>query len=190
MAELFAEIILETPRLALRRWKPSDLALWDEHLNTPEVKAFLGGVQTSEELAERFAKVEQAWDRDGFSFLAVERREDRVFLGTCGIARIETACAPDDVRGAIQIGWQFRADSWGQGYATEAAEAVLDMAFGQLDLPVVIAQTSEDNRGSWRVMEKLGMTRRAELDYDDPDYPPANNPTMVWSIGRREWASR
>ena len=48
-------------------------------------------------------------------------------------------------------------------------------------------QTSERNVASWRVMQKLGMRRLAELDYEDPDYPPEDNPTMVWGITREEW---
>ncbi len=69
--------------------------------------------------------------RRGFSFLAVVLRPCGTFLGTCGLARIEADCAPDALRGAIQIGWQLRADHWGQGYALEAARAVIDMAFAR-----------------------------------------------------------
>jgi hypothetical protein len=36
-------------------------------------------------------------------------------------------------------------------------------------------------------MERLNMTRLAELDYDDPEYPPEDNPTMVWGLRRETW---
>ncbi|OYW47169.1 MAG: hypothetical protein B7Z33_02115 [Sphingomonadales bacterium 12-68-11] len=185
-----AEVIVETARLVLRRWRDHDFAPWLEHLNTPQVKAFLGGVQPLETMAERFAKLERAWDVAGYSFLAVERCEDRAFLGACGIGRIETASAPDGLRGEVEIGWQLRADCWGQGYATEAARAVLAMAFERFAFPTVFAQTSENNRASWRVMERLGMARRADLDYPDPDYPPQDNPTMVYALPRADWEAR
>nr|WP_166177761.1 GNAT family N-acetyltransferase [Altererythrobacter segetis] len=182
-----AEVILTTPRLNLRLWEERDLDNWLTHLNTPEVKAYLGGIETPDKVAEKFAKLNRDWHEDGYSFLAVEMREDAMFLGTCGIAAIATECAPDGLKGGIQVGWQLRADRWGHGYATEAAAAVVAMAFDRFDRPTLYAQTSERNRGSWRVMERLGMQRRSELDYDDPDYPDEDNPTMVWSITREAW---
>lgn len=181
------KILAETERLVLRHWRKADLDQWLAHLNTSEVRRHLGGVETAEKVAEKFARLERAWAKDGFSFLAVDRREDGKFLGTCGIARIETASAPDELNGAIQIGWQLRADCWGQGFATEAAKVVLAMAFGEFGLTAVYAQTSDKNIASWRVMERLKMTRRADLDYDDPDYLPEENPTMVYAITREEW---
>ena len=181
--------VIATSRLHLRRWREDDLQPWLEHLNTPQVKHYLGGVQPVEQAAERFALMRDEWDRTGYSFLAVELRADGRFLGTCGLARIETASAPPELAGAIQIGWQLRADAWGHGFATEAARAMLGYAFGRLGVALVFAQTSERNGPSWQVMQRLGMGRRAELDYDDPDYPPEDNPTMVWSIAREQWES-
>lgn len=181
-----AEILFQTDRLILRRWRLEDEALWLEHINTPQVKQYLGGTQPPERIAERFAKMIRAWDEDGFSFLALERRDDGTFLGTCGLAWIGEEAPPDELRGAIQIGWQLRADAWGQGYASEAARALLNHALVTLGTDCLYAQTSERNRASWRVMQKLGMRRRAELDYIDPAYPPEDNPTMVWSITREE----
>jgi RimJ/RimL family protein N-acetyltransferase len=181
------EFRLETGRLVLRRWRDGDLDLWLEHLNTAEVKALLCGVQAPEAVAERFAKMEQSWARDGFSFLAVDLRENGLFLGTAGIGRITNEGVPAGLRDAIQIGWQLRADCWGQGYATEAARAVLAWAFGSLELRVIYGQTSESNPASWRIMEKLGMERLPALDYDAPDYPPEDNPTKLYGLTREAW---
>jgi RimJ/RimL family protein N-acetyltransferase len=181
------DTVIATSRLLLRRWRGDDLQPWLEHLNTPQVKQYLGGMQAVEQAAERFALMRGEWDRTGYSFLAVELREDGRFLGTCGLAGVETAGAPVEMAGAIQIGWQLRADAWGNGFATEAARAMLGYAFAQLEPGMVFAQTSERNGPSWQVMKRLGMARRAELDYDDPDYPPEDNPTMVWSITREQW---
>ena len=64
------------------------------------------------------------------------------------------------------------------------------MAFARLDLPRVYAQTSQRNTASWRLMERLGMARRADLDYPDPDYPPDDNPTMVYELEAAAWRSR
>ena len=114
-------------------------------------------------------------------------KADSALIGKGGLVRIETEIAPDALRDQVQIGWSLRADHWGHGYATEAARAFLALGFERFELPVIYAQTSERNRGSWRVMERLGMARLAELDYDDPDYPPEDNPTMVWGLRREVW---
>lgn len=182
-----ADTVLETERLVLRRWRESDLELWLAHLNTPQVRVHLGGPDPPEKVAEKFDRLQRAWDENGFSSLAVERRADRCFLGSCGLASIATEGAPLALRDSIQVGWQFRADCWGQGYATEAARAVLGMAFERFDLPAVYAQTSPPNHRSWRVIVRLGMERLAQLDYDDPRYPPEENPTIVYGLERVAW---
>ncbi|MGZ3250672.1 MAG: GNAT family N-acetyltransferase, partial [Croceibacterium sp.] len=65
--------------------------------------------------------------------------------------------------------------------------AVLRLAFGQFGLATIFGQTSESNAASWGLMKRLGMTRRSELDYFDPDDPPEDNPTMIWSLEGTAW---
>jgi RimJ/RimL family protein N-acetyltransferase len=184
------EFRLETERLVLRRWRDGDLGSWLQHLNTPEVKAHLGGPQSPEAVAEKFAKAKESWARDRFSFLAVDLQENGAFLGAAGIGRISNEGVPDALRDAVQIGWQLRKDYWGQGYATEAARAVLAWAFDQLNLPLVYGQTSESNPGSWHIMEKLGMERLTALDYEAPDYPAEDNPTKVYGLTQEAWIAQ
>jgi RimJ/RimL family protein N-acetyltransferase len=181
-----ADIVAETERLVFRREEPGDLAVWLEHMNTPEVTEKVGGVQPADKIVANFAKM--AADAEGalgFYFLA--RKSDGTLVGKAGLSRIETAVAPDELRGAVQVGWTLRADCWGQGYAREAAQAALELAFERLRLPRVYAQTSERNTSSWGLMERLGMERRADLDYPDADYPPEDNPTMIYSLTREQW---
>lgn len=180
-------MVFTTQRLVLRKWREADLALWLEHLNTAEVKHYLAGVQSEARVAERFTLMKGEWDEQGISFLAVERLSDAAFVGACGIGRVFDEPAPEPLASGLQIGWQIRADMWGHGYATEAARAFLPYAFDTLALDTLWAQTSERNRASWAVMRKLGMTRRPELDYSDPAYPPEDNPAMVWSLRREDF---
>jgi len=191
MSDTEAEALFTTERLVLRKWREDDLPLWQEHLNTPAVRACLGGVQSEQAVAARFAQVLPAWDTDGFAFLAVERRDDGFFLGTCGIGRVLDEPAPEPLASGLQLGWQLRQEAWGHGYASEAARVLLNYGFETLGLETVWAQTSERNRASWAVMQRLGMTRRPDLDYSDPAYPPEDNPAMVWCLPRTDWeASR
>lgn len=183
-----AEIIATTDRLILRTQDEGDLANWMTHLNTPAVTARLGGVRTEAEVAEKFVKMAKGQAEHGFAFMMVTLR-DGTFLGTAGMAPIERDGTPDKLRGAIQIGWQFRADYWGQGYAHEAARAVIALAFERHGIDTLYSQTSPSNVPSWRLMEKLGLRRREELDYEDPAYPPEDNPTIVYSLARADWTA-
>lgn len=181
-----AEIVAETARLVLRREQTGDLAVWLEHMNTPEVMRRIGGVQSPDKVAAGFAKMAEG----GLPFLFVARKSDGALLGKCGLARIEETNAPDALRGQAQIGWSLAAEHWGQGYAREAAEAILALAFVQEGLATVFAQTSDSNPASWRLMERLGMRRCAELEYSDPDYPPEDNPTIVYRLDAADWRAR
>jgi RimJ/RimL family protein N-acetyltransferase len=183
------EVVAETERLVLRREAEGDLAVWLEHMNTPEVMERVGGVWPAEKVAESFAKM--AVDADGgLAFYFVALKPEGPLIGKCGLSLIETAVAPDELKGAVQVGWTLRADCWGKGYAREAAQAALALAFERLDLPCVYSQTSERNVPSWRLMERLGMERRADLDYPDADYPPEDNPTMVYRLDAAQWRAR
>ena len=181
-----AEAVLETERLVFRREQPGDLDVWLEHMNTPQVMDKVGGVQPPEKVAESFTKM-AASDEGELSFYFLALKTDGTLVGKAGLSRIETAVAPDELRGAVQVGWTLRADCWGRGYAREAAQAALTLAFERLLLPKVYSQTSERNAASWGLMERLGMQRRADLDYDDADYPPEDNPTRVYWLPREQW---
>jgi RimJ/RimL family protein N-acetyltransferase len=187
MVEPESGIVAETERLVLRRERPGDLAVWLEHMNTPQVMAMVGGVQSAEAVAETFAKMAAAAANGLLSFYFLALKADGALVGKAGLSRIETACAPDALRGTVQVGWTLRADCWGRGYAREAGAAALRLAFDRLALARVYAQTSQRNTASWGLMERLGMARRADLDYPDPDYPPEDNPTMVYMLDAAAW---
>jgi RimJ/RimL family protein N-acetyltransferase len=157
-------------------------------MNTPQVMEKVGGVQPREKVVESFARMAASGD-DEPSFYLVALKADDTLIGKCGLSPIETATAPVELRDAVQVGWTLRADVWGRGYAREGAEAALALAFERFALPRVYSQTSQRNTASWGLMKRLGMTRRADLDYPDSDYPPEDNPTMVWELAREAWAS-
>lgn len=180
------DIVAETERLVLRGERPGDLEVWLEHMNTHEVMARIGGVRPREKVVETFARRTLCEKHDlPFPFIAL--KADGTLIGKCGLARVVESGAPEVLREQVQIGWTLRADYWGRGYAREAAEAMLALGFGPYGLASVFGQTSESNEPSWRLMERLGMGRLAELDYPDPDYPPEDNPTKVYGLTRDAW---
>ena len=171
---------IETARLLLRNWREADIDPFDRHTNTEAVMRWLGGVQTREQLEDAMRNRIMRWQEErGFTFWAVERKADGELLGFCGIKIADTVGAP--VEGMYEVGWRLREDAWGQGYAKEAAIASLDFAFDRLGADRVVALTCIQNEASWGLMERIGMTRRPELDYDDERFP-ALNPTIVYDI--------
>ncbi|MGE0179410.1 MAG: GNAT family N-acetyltransferase [Sphingomonas sp.] len=177
--------MIETARLILRDWREEDIEPFIQHTNTPAVMRWLGGVATREEARDRIEHRIMRWQREqGFTFWVVERKADGEPLGFCGLKLADMDGSP--IAGDYEIGWRLREDAWGQGYAKEAASATLDHAFDIIGAPHVVAITFVQNEASWGLMERLGMTRRPDLDYDDERFP-ALNPTMVYRLDRGDW---
>ena len=163
-----AEIVAETERLVLRSWTLADRLEFARHLNTPAVTRFLGGVQSDEELAAAFERIEGYQRNSGHTFWAVERKADGAFLGFCGLKVANVPGAAVD--GEIEIGWRLREDAWGQGYAREAAQAALDWGWANLSCARIVSMTIPANEPSWRLMERLGLARRPDLGFAHPDF--------------------
>ena len=71
----------------------------------------------------------------------------------------------------VEIGWRFDRDFWGKGYASEAARAALAHGLTDPAVPRIGSITVPSNRASWAVMERIGMTRAHDLDFDHPAVP-------------------
>lgn len=182
MAEPVNDIVATTPRLALRQWRDEDAEAFLRVTNTPAVMRWLGGVMDIKGQAAQIARVLECQHRNGFCFWIVERLSDGEVLGFCGLKRAD---APGStVAGSVEIGWRLREDAWGQGYAKEAASAALALAFERFGAEQVVALTVPGNKSSWGLMERLGMVRRADLDYEDSRYGADLNPTIVYAIDR------
>lgn len=174
---------LATDRLILRPPVAEDLPWLVEHMNTLAVLRYLGGeVRSPEVVAEGLNADIAAFACGGHQRWTVWQRDDAVRMARVGLFHLRSPAAQPDLQGQREIGWTFAEGFWGMGFATEAARAEIGYAFGTIGLPVIYSQTSDSNAASTRMMQRLGFTRRAELDYVDPDYPPADNPTTVWSM--------
>lgn len=176
---------LETERLILRDWRAEDWPEFFRVTNTPGVMRWLGGVLDAEGEAKQRARVEACRAANGFCFWAVERKEDGALLGFCGLKRADAPAST--LTGEFEVGWRFREDAWGKGYAKEAAIAALDVAFDRFDAEEVFALTVDGNTGSWGLMKRLGMRRRKELDYDDMRYEPPWRRAIAYSMAREDW---
>jgi ribosomal-protein-alanine N-acetyltransferase len=104
-------------------------------------------------------------EQRGWGLWAVEELSTERFLGFTGlnIPGFEAPFLP-----AIEIGWRFRRDAWGQGYATEAARGVLAAAFDDLELDELVSFTTTANVRSQAVMRRIGMTTDPAEDFEHP----------------------
>ena len=178
-------IMVETDRLRLREWGEGDGQRFYDVMNTPAVMRWLGGVQDPAKWQAAVDRLESYQREHGHTFWLVERIEDGELLGFCGLKRLNAEGS--DMTGQFEVGWRLHESAWGQGIAKEAAIASLDLAFGRFGAPHVVALTVQENEGSWGLMERLGMTRRKDLDFVDPRYGPELNPTIVYRIDAAEW---
>lgn len=118
-------------------------------------------------------------DRDEGLTLAVTERASGAIVGAVALTITRA-------HRRAELGYWVAVEHWGHGYATEASRAMLDYAFGALDLTRVVAHCLTRNPGSWRVMEKLGMRREGELREHVIKW---GVPEDIWIYGllREEW---
>ncbi|WP_432201575.1 GNAT family N-acetyltransferase [Erythrobacter sp. W53] len=185
MAEMGAEFRLETERLVLRQIGEDDVEAHLQTLNSGRVMERLGGPRTRDEIAQKHAKTRASYAEEGFGFLFAYELTTGELVGHCGMKRVDNEHAPN--LGDHEIGWLIRDDRWRMGYAEEAVRAIMGWAFRDHDAPHLVALTSTANAGSWNLMQKLGMERRADLDFTDPEFPPEDSPTIQYSITRDRW---
>jgi ribosomal-protein-alanine N-acetyltransferase len=165
--------------LLLRRWRDTDRAPFAALNTDPVVMEHLVAPLTRAESDAFVDRVEAEFEAVGYGLWAVEVENRSPFIGYVGLHRVPfVAHFSPTAAGtpAIEVGWRLAHEHWGQGYATEAARAVLAFALrprdaGGAGLDEVVSFTSPDNARSWRVMERLGMTRDPRDDFDHPNVP-------------------
>jgi RimJ/RimL family protein N-acetyltransferase len=181
-----AEPIAETARLVLRDWQDEDKARFYAVMNTPAVMRHLGDVQTPEGWHKAFERI-RGFTRDfGHTFWIVEDKESGELLGFCGLKRVNAPGA-GALTGTPEIGWRLRESAWGKGIAKEAAIASLDLGFARFGYDRIIAMTIAANVDSAGLMLRLGMKRRADLDFVDQRFGPEVNPQIVFEIEAADW---
>ncbi len=145
----------------------------------PGFMRFTGGQLYSREETAAFLEKVIHWDQQGLaSQFAVINREDEVLIGYCGFLHQQVDDGPE-----VEIGYRLHPDYWDRGLATEAARAVRDHAFRDLQLPRVISLIHPENVASRRVAEKNGMLLEKETTFK-------GFPAQVFAIAREEWGGQ
>ncbi len=156
---------IRTERLLLRRWRESDREPWAAMNADPAVMEHFQAPLTREQSDAAMDRFDDSFDEHGFGLWAVEVVANRRFIGTVGlnVPTFEAHFTP-----AVEAGWRLAREAWGQGYAFEAASAALAYGFDVIDLDEIVSMTAPRNERSWRLMQRLGMTRDPADDFDHP----------------------
>jgi RimJ/RimL family protein N-acetyltransferase len=150
----------ETARLRLRRLRAADEAALVTLDSDPEVMRHVGSPRGTRTPEETVARVRQriAADHGAAGWWVIEGKHDGVIHGVGLLLPV-----PDGED--IEVGYRLARRSWGRGFATEAAAALIEHAFTALALPRVVAVTYPDNHPSRRVLGKLGFTHEGSRSY-------------------------
>jgi RimJ/RimL family protein N-acetyltransferase len=162
-----ADFAIETERLILREWREDDVAPLLAICTDPRVMKFLGPPQSEGETRAAIARQRGHQERLGHCYWALERKADSEMIGFCGL-QPEPEAIPV-IGGLPDIGWRLAHRAGGNGDAREAATASLDWGFANLADDTIWAITVGANTLSWGLMDRLGMTRHHDLDFDHPN---------------------
>ncbi len=149
-----------TARLRLREFIDDDWRAVLDYQRDPRYLRYYPWDERTEDDARAFVGMFLNWQQEQprrrFQ-LAIIRRDDERLIGNCGIRR------PLDNEHDAEIGYELNPDCWGQGYATEAAAAMVQFGFHELGLQRITSWCIADNTASVRALERLGFRQRQRL---------------------------
>ncbi len=156
---------LHTRRCVLRQWKDSDLPPWVAMNADAQVRRYFPSIATEEQALGEAQRCRDAIAQRGWGMWALEVPGMLPFAGFVGlnVPHFDAPWVP-----AVEIGWRLASAAWGQGLATEAAQAALGFGFARLGLREIVAIAVPTNAPSRRVMDRLGMAHDPDGDFDHP----------------------
>jgi RimJ/RimL family protein N-acetyltransferase len=180
---------LITDRLLLRRWRESDRAPFAGLNADPEVMEHFPALLSREQSDVLVDRIDADLQQRGYGLWAVEVRETGRFIGFTGLL---AATFPAPFTPAVEVGWRLARPAWGHGYATEAAEAAVAVGFGDAGLEEIVSMTAPGNARSRAVMERLGMTRDLDGDFEHPKIPAGHRlrTHVLYRLPRSAWLER
>ncbi len=159
---------LRTARLLLRDWQDEDLPTFAALNADHRVMEFFPGLLDRADSDALAVRIRSGLAERGFGLWAVEVCGGASFIGFVGLSvpSFEAHFTP-----CVEIGWRLATEHWGCGYATEAARAVLEFGFREIDLDEIVSFTVPANRRSRSVMERISMTHSPDDDFVHPLLP-------------------
>lgn len=150
----------ETDRMILRAFVPSDAEAFYRLVGDPDIIRYTGEAPPpSVDVCRESLTEYPDWDRYGFGRWACILKETGALVGFCGLKFLEDWQIVD-------LGYRFVPEVWGRGLATEGSHATMRFGFETLDLETIYGFVDPKNSASVRVLEKMGMKKVADVDYD------------------------
>jgi len=160
------KLSIETERLILREFLPTDDVGMFEMDSDPEVHRFLGHkpVKNIDESQKQIENLRKQYQDNGIGRWAVILKNTNEFIGWSGIKLITNSI--NNHQNFYEIGYRFKQKHWGKGYATEAGLAFVDYAFNEMKVKALYAYADPGNIGSRNILEKLGMHYVNSFEYE------------------------
>lgn len=177
---------IETKRLTLRPFREGDgNALYQLNSDPEVMRYFPNGAMSRKDSDAMLKTLVQRGQSGDVTFRAVTLKAGQ-FVGLAGLNRPRF---PAPFMPCVEVGWRFVHAAWGKGFATEAASAAISFGFEELGLKEIVAFTVPANERSIRVMERLGMSRDPDGDFDHPRVPDGSplKRHVLYRISREDW---
>ncbi len=171
-----SEVFLKTERLILRYFTLDDVDAVFAVIGDPETMKFYPQQFTRDDALRWVTKSQERYRRDGYALFAVVLKSNGQVIGNCGLMRQEI-----ESESLLEVGYHFRRDHWGRGYATEAARGCMAYAFGHLKADKVVSLILPENLPSRRVAERNGMTVERQVIFHDL-------PHLMYAMRREDYA--
>ncbi len=165
------DLIIETPRLLIREITKEDTLGMYQLDSNPEVHRYLGNnTITSVIEAEKVIDyIQEQYKKYGLGRWAVIHKSTNNFLGWCGLKFNPTTL--NDVTDYYDLGYRFRMEFWGNGFAFESAQACVTYGFEKLKLPAIYAAAHQGNIASNQILKKIGFQKIGDFLYiNDPQF--------------------
>lgn len=180
--------ICETDRLYIRNWRDEDLDLMHVINSDEDVMAFFPGRRNRQQCAELLQVLKKQIAETGYGFFALERKDSGQPIGFGGLAMPDLE--PILPEGTVEIGWRLATPHWREGYATEAAKALLRLGFRDRGLDEIVSFAVFNNHRSLAVMERIGMKPDPSRSFDHPRIPdthPQLRRHTLYALNRNDW---
>lgn len=172
-------IILQTQRLSLRTWDTKDLLDCIEMNEDAEVMRYFPAKYTKEQTIQFYDRVQKHFLENDFGLYVVEHTSSKVFMGYTGfmMANFDAPFTP-----CVEIGWRFKKEFWGNGFATEAAKACIEFGFNKLNFDKIYSFTATTNVKSENVMKRIGMVKTGIFSHPKIDKDHILNKHLIYEI--------
>jgi RimJ/RimL family protein N-acetyltransferase len=181
-----ASLCLRGPRVLLREWRDDDLPAFNAMNADAQVMRHFPALLSADESATALSRIRKFMVEHGWGLWCADISGE--CAGFIGLSKpnFEAHFMP-----CVEIGWRLRQQFWGQGYASEGARLALAYGFDQLGLEEIVSFTAAVNTPSIAVMQRIGMQRDADGDFDHPRVPEGNalRPHVLYRMQRGEWST-